>query len=160
VQCETAAERLGVRFLCDLEAESSLDMLEGWSELGADLRKRVRHVVSENQRVFAAVAAMRAHDGAQLGRLLNASHASLRDDFQVSTPEVDALVDAACKERDCFGARMTGGGFGGAIVALTKTGTAHSVAQRALHTYQQCVPAVRGTIVVPVNGELAAQGAT
>jgi galactokinase len=83
----------------------------------AVLRRRAGHVVSENARVEAAVTAVRSGEWAALGRLMTASHASLRDDFAVSTPELDGAVEAALSS-GALGARMTGGGFGGSTVAL------------------------------------------
>lgn len=103
--CEVAAARIGVRTL----REASLDQV-------AD-DPFARHVVSENQRVLEFVAALRAGDLARCGQLMGASHASLRDDFRVSTPELDALVDALV-HAGAYGARLTGAGFGGCVVAL------------------------------------------
>jgi galactokinase len=77
----------------------------------------VRHVLSENSRVDAAVAALETADMTALGRLLDASHASLRDDYEVSVPEVERAV-AACREAGALGARVMGGGFGGSVLAL------------------------------------------
>ena len=88
------------------------------------LRRRARHVLTENQRVRDTVAALRADDVGTLGELMAASHASLRDDFAVSVPEVDALVDRLVATDGVHGARMTGGGFGGCVVALTRPGAA------------------------------------
>lgn len=150
-QCETAAALLGVRLLCDLEVATDFESLEGWETLSEELRKRTRHVVSENLRVMAAVSAMHDHDGVALGALLDASHVSLRDDFQVSTAEVNALVDATRQAPGCLGARMTGGGFGGAIVALAHAGSGHLVATQALRAYHARVTAVRGCIVTPAE---------
>jgi galactokinase len=82
----------------------------------------VRHVISENKRVDAAVAALEAGDLAELGRLLDASHRSLRDDYDVSVPEVEAAVDT-CKSAGALGARIMGGGFGGSVLALFAPGT-------------------------------------
>lgn len=80
--------------------------------------RRARHVITENERTVAAVALVNAHQYADAGALMVASHASLRDDYEVSTPQLDALVELACAVPGVFGARMTGGGFGGCIVAL------------------------------------------
>jgi galactokinase len=84
--------------------------------------RRARHVVTENARVAAFVAALEAGDVEATGRLMDASHASLRDDFEVSTPVVDALVARLARMPGVLGARMTGGGFGGCVVALTRAG--------------------------------------
>ena len=77
---------------------------------------RVRHVVTENQRVRDAVAALEQADFARFGALLTASHVSLRDDFDVSLPAIDAIVERAIQTPGVFGARLTGGGFGGSVV--------------------------------------------
>jgi galactokinase len=82
------------------------------------LWRRCRHVVTENVRVQAAATALAAGDLATVGALMAASHASLRDDYEVSTPALDALVAAAVASPGCLGTRMTGGGFGGCTVSL------------------------------------------
>lgn len=92
-------------------------------------RKRVRHVLSENQRVVDAVEALRKRDIVRFGALMDASHVSLRDDYEVSTPEIDKLVELARSQKGVLGARITGGGFGGSIVVLTQAGQAAKVAQ-------------------------------
>jgi galactokinase len=86
------------------------------------LRRRARHVISENARVRSVAAALPAGDLATVGEALVASHASLRDDFEVSTPVLDALVDRLLATDGVFGARLTGAGFGGCVVALTEPG--------------------------------------
>jgi galactokinase len=98
-------------------------------ELEAGAPRRVRHVETENERVRAAVGALVRGDGAALGPLFAASQASLRDDYEVSTPTLDALV-AAALEAGAFAARMTGGGFGGSIVALAEPSRAEDVLTR------------------------------
>ena len=85
------------------------------------LRRRARHVVTENERVLAAAARLRRGDVAGCAELLNASHASLRDDFEISWPEADVAVDAAVAA-GALGARMMGGGFGGSVIALVPAG--------------------------------------
>jgi galactokinase len=92
-------------------------------------------VISENQRVLDARQALRDGNAATLGRLMNASHISLRDDFDVSVPDVDRLVELAQAEDAVFGARMTGGGFGGAIVGLANRSEAMATAQRIANAY-------------------------
>jgi galactokinase len=113
-------------------------------ELEAGQPPRVRHVESENERVRAAVAALEAGDVAALGPLFAASHASLRDDYEVSTPALDVLVQAAL-DAGAFAARMTGGGFGGSIVALAESGRAAGVLAGTR---------ARGWIVRPVDGAI------
>ena len=87
-------------------------------EAEAGVPKRMRHVHSEIARVHAFVEALRGHDFARMGRLLKESHQSLRDDFEVSTPTVDALVHRADSIEGCYGARILGAGFGGSMLAL------------------------------------------
>jgi galactokinase len=123
---------------------------EHWQSLEKVLQRRVYHVLSENQRVFAAAAAMRDNDPERLGRCLDASHASLRDFFDVSTPEVDALVEALRREDGCLGARMTGGGFGGAVVALARRGMGERVANNGATRYAEQVPGVSPKVISPM----------
>ena len=89
------------------------------------VRRRARHVVEENQRVLDFAAALRSHDLAAAGRLMVASHESLRDLYDTSTPVMDAAVAELCATAGVYGARMTGGGFGGCVVALTAPGALH-----------------------------------
>lgn len=110
-ECEQAAEALGVDRLASVGPDAVLRLED------EALKARVRHVITETARTRAAVRALRARDWAQLGTLLTASHVSLRDDFEVSCEELDLAVDAAL-EAKAFGARMTGGGFGGSAIAL------------------------------------------
>jgi galactokinase len=120
--CEEAARALGVSALRDVTDDP------GALEKIADpvLRRRARHVVTENYRVLATVALLRAGDIAGCGPLLSASHRSLRDDFEISWPQADAAVDAALAV-GALGARMTGGGFGGSIIALARARTSADV---------------------------------
>jgi galactokinase len=92
------------------------------AELEAGDARRVRHVDTENARVAAFADAVRRGDLTGAGRLMIASHASLRDDYEVSTPVLDGLVDRLCATPGVFGARLTGGGFGGCVVALATPG--------------------------------------
>ena len=126
-QCEAAARHFGVKALRDVTA-AQLEAAQG--ELDALTYRRARHVISENDRVLQACDAMAAGDAATLGRLLNASHLSLRDDFQVSNRELNLIVAAAQAHPACLGARMTGAGFGGCAVALvTDAGVENFVPQ-------------------------------
>jgi galactokinase len=111
--CERAARTLGVRDLRDAHLQD-LDKLSG-EEL-----KRARHVVTENARVLAAVEALRRHDFGAFGQFMYASHRSLRDDYEVSTPELDAFVEIAIQSA-ALGARLTGAGFGGCALALIRS---------------------------------------
>jgi galactokinase len=118
-ECEAAARQLGVGSLRELD----LADLPRAGELPDTLARRVRHVVSENARVLQAVDALARGDLAELGALLRASHASLRDDYEVSIAPIDLLVELAVARPEVYGARITGGGFGGSIVALSRPGT-------------------------------------
>ena len=114
--CERAVEMLGVRALRDVGLD---DLDDALARLDDDmLRKRVRHVVTENARVLEVVAVLRAHENlSAIGPALTASHASMRDDFEITVPEIDTVVTAALGA-GAHGARMTGGGFGGCVLAL------------------------------------------
>ena len=148
-ECERAAAALGVKLLCDLEhAENAVERFEAAS-LSSKLRARVSHVLSENRRVADAVDALRRKDGEHLGHLLRASHASLRDDFEVSTPEIDALVETAIAVPGCLGARITGGGFGGSIVVLTRKGEAAHVASETIENSARRLAHLQPRIVMP-----------
>jgi galactokinase len=129
--CEQAAQLLGVPQLRDL---TSAD-LPRLSALPERLQRRARHVITEDERVLEAVDALEARDLARLGSLFFASHASMRDDFEVSTPEIDLLVDLARQDPDVYGGRLTGGGFGGAVVILARAGAGRAVGQRLARAY-------------------------
>jgi galactokinase len=118
-QCEQAARHYGVKALRDLDLPTLIEGKAGLDELAY---VRARHVVSENAHTLAAVQALAANDLPALGALMAQSHASMRDDFAITTPRIDSLVtliDSAIAGRG--GARMTGGGFGGAVVAIMPT---------------------------------------
>lgn len=141
-ECERAAARLGVACLRDVDAENEARIVD----LPPPLDRRARHVVSECRRVLEAVAALRTGDVASLGGLFDASHASMRDDFEVSVPAVDALVEIT-KSAGALGARLTGGGFGGAIVALAPPGSASSIGAEAVSAFaRRC--GGRATVVI------------
>jgi galactokinase len=142
-ECDEAARRLGVASLRAVD----VDRLPSLA-LPPPLDRRVRHVVTENARVIDARDALRRGDAAALGALMSASHASMRDDFEVSTPEIDVLVRLAQDAPGVWGARLTGGGFGGSIVALARAHDAASVAQRIA---DRCRAEIRGrpAILVP-----------
>ena len=110
--CETAAAALGVPALRD----ATIDQIDQLTD--TRVRRRARHVITENARTLDAAQAMTAGDGAKLGRLMNASHASMRDDYDIVGPAQERMVTLAQQTPGCLGARMTGGGFAGACVAL------------------------------------------
>jgi galactokinase len=131
-ECERGARLLGVAALRDVtpaQFEAQADRLDEVT------RKRCRHIVTEDQRVLDAVAAMRAGDLARLGELMNASHVSLRDDYQVSCAELDAMVEAAWRQEGVWGARMTGAGFGGCAVSLVREEAAPAFVERVAAEY-------------------------
>ena len=118
--CITAAATLSVAALRD----ATLDQVGALND--KRIRRRALHVISENTRTLDAAAAMRAGNTAELGRLMNESHASLRDDYDVSGPALDRIVAMAQNTDGCLGARMTGGGFAGAAVALVESASSQS----------------------------------
>jgi galactokinase len=116
-------------------AERSTEVtLDSVDALDALSRRRLRHVVTENQRVLDFAAALERNDLAEAGALLLAGHASLRDDYEVSIPEIDLLVELA-GDAGAYGARLLGGGFGGSIVALTDTAQAAEIAAQVEAAY-------------------------
>ena len=112
--CEKGAALMGVASLRDLTVD---DLPRARTAMDDETFRRVRHVVTENQRVLDTVAALRAEGPHAIGELLDASHVSMRDDFEISVPELDLAVETA-QANGAIGARMTGGGFGGAAIAL------------------------------------------
>jgi galactokinase len=122
-QCEESARRLGVATLRDLDGDTFEDRA---GELPALLRKRARHVVHENARTLRAAQALRRGDVVAFGQLMNESHASLRDLYEVSSEELDLMSALARSFPGCRGARMTGAGFGGCVVALVQEAEAES----------------------------------
>lgn len=113
-ECEAAQDGIGVLRKASADSVEALD--------DPLLRRRARHVVTENERVRRCAAALTAGDLPAAGRLMGQSHASLRDDFDVSTPTLDTLVGRLAAMPGVFGARLTGAGFGGCVVALTRPG--------------------------------------
>ena len=139
-----AAARLGVDRLRDVGIEALLRI----EELPPVLRRRARHIVTENDRVQQAVAALRRGDAPALGRLFDASHASMRDDYEVSTAEVDTLVRLGQEHAAIYGARLTGGGFGGAVVMLAAAGEGIAAAVE-IRTRYHSLTARDAIIVMP-----------
>ncbi|MGY1608535.1 MULTISPECIES: galactokinase [unclassified Geodermatophilus] len=126
-QCEEAARRLGVELLCDVRDVAGLAALDDGTAEGAVLLRRARHVVTEDARVAEVVDLLRGGaDPRAIGPVLTAGHASLRDDFEVSVPELDTVVEVAL-DAGAHGARMVGGGFGGSAVALVDAGSVDAV---------------------------------
>ncbi len=135
-ECEQACIELGVTALREVTIVDEPRV----ERLPEPHRRRVRHVMTENARVMSAVAALRTGNLIRLGALLYASHESLRDDYEVSIPELDYLVAAAHSERDVVGARMTGGGFGGCALIVTTAGAAERVGEAVADRYAARYP--------------------
>jgi galactokinase len=135
-QCEAAAAFFDVPALRDVSL-SEFERRGG--ELEPLIRKRAQHVISENERTMQAVKAMEQGDPHRLGRLMTASHASLRDDFEVSSRELNIMVRIAQKQAGCYGARMTGAGFGGCAVALVRSSHVEPFADRVHQAYEAAV---------------------
>jgi galactokinase len=139
--CETGVKLLakhlpGIRALRDV----SIADLEAYKYvLPGTIYQRCRHVVTENERVFAAATALRSQDADQFGNLMYRSHASLRDDYEVSCKELDLLVDLASSSPGVYGARMTGGGFGGCTVNLVRTECATAFKTNIARTYEEAI---------------------
>ncbi|QOT17833.1 galactokinase [Paenarthrobacter sp. YJN-5] len=131
--CELGAQVLGVTALRDVGVED----LEAASGLLDEVTmRRVRHVVTENDRVLQTVELLGAQGPASIGPLLDASHTSMRDDFEISCPELDLAVDTA-RANGAIGARMTGGGFGGSAIALTPVGEEHKVRDAVVRSFAE-----------------------
>jgi galactokinase len=136
-ECEEAARRLGVVSLRDADDPAAIE------ELPQPWRRRARHVTSENARVREA----RHASAEDFGKLMNASHASLRDDYEVSIPQLDTLARLLQEDGNVYGAKLTGAGFGGACVALCRSGTARATGERVRAAY--AVTGGRAGVLVP-----------
>jgi len=125
-QCEEGARLMGVKALRDVTVE----MFEAHqARLPGVTARRCKHIVTEDQRTLDSVEALKRGDLAAFGKLMNASHASMRDWFEITTPDIDMLVEIQQNTPGCFGARMTGGGFGGCTVALVQDGAVPAVVE-------------------------------
>nr|WP_199295037.1 MULTISPECIES: galactokinase [unclassified Trichocoleus] len=137
-ECEEAARSLGVKALRDISDPQAVE------NLPEPQQRRARHVVTEDNRVLEVLQGVSAQ---RFGELMNASHASLRDDYEVSVPALDTLVAILQETPGVFGARLTGAGFGGACVALVEAGKAGAIAQNVLERYNNA--GNTGRILVP-----------
>jgi galactokinase len=132
--CEAAARLLGVPALRDVSTDGLDAALK---QLDDDvMRRRVRHIVTEDQRVLDTVALLHAGRIREIGPLLTASHASMRDDFEITVAQVDVAVEAALAA-GAYGARMTGGGFGGCVLALVDAHRADEVTAAVVTAYEK-----------------------
>jgi galactokinase len=155
-QCEAAARHFGVPALRDV---TIADFEARADELDEITRKRARHVITENQRTLDAAAAMTANDAKRLGTLMIESHISMRDDFEISSPALNAIVEISLATEGCVGARMTGGGFGGCAVALVRDEDAQSFIKSVAPEYERqtgytpalylCYPSQGASVVYP-----------
>ncbi len=152
-ECEQAAARLGVDLLRDVPDVAALDALADGTPEGEVLHRRARHVVTEDARVLRVVEALRSgEDPRAIGPLLTEGHVSLRDDFEVSVPLLDACVDAAL-ESGAHGARMVGGGFGGSALALVDADAVDAVTSAVTERFaREGAPAPRSFVAVPSAG--------
>ncbi|MDR0869765.1 MAG: galactokinase [Planctomycetaceae bacterium] len=140
-QCETAAKLLGVELLRDgtlagLEAAKSLF---GKEKEGEICFRRAKHVITEDDRTVAFGEALTAKNWKRCGELMYASHESMKNDFEITCPEIDALVEIAKDTDGTIGSRMTGGGFGGCTVSLVETAKIGSITERITEQYQKKV---------------------
>ena len=154
-QCEAAARFFAVPALRDVDMAAFAARAD---ELDPLARRRARHVISENERTLAAAEAMRRGDAGAMGQLMNASHVSMRDDFEISRAEMDVMVDLAQAQPSCFGARMTGGGFGGAAVALVRAATADAFTAGVLAAYRHATGLEPQAIVATATDGAAVVG--
>ena len=145
-QCEAAAAYFGVPKLRDVS----------WARFEAEqaglepvVRRRARHIISENARTLDAAEAMRQGDAAQLGQLMDASHVSMRDDFEITNDALNVMVEIAQAHLASFGARMTGGGFGGCAVALVRTDQAEQFAAEVARDYAAATGLTPAVYVTP-----------
>ena len=137
-QCEHALSQLQEHLPIKALGELSEETFEKYKEFITDPieRKRAKHAVYENQRALLAVQKLQEADLQSFGKLMNASHVSLRDDYEVTGPELDAMAAAAWEQPGVLGARMTGGGFGGCVVALVKTENVDTFKNNVARIYQ------------------------
>ena len=132
-RCESAADFFGVPALRDVDFDLFQRLA---SDLDETTQRRALHVITENDRTLQAVEAMRRGEVEALGVLMNKSHESLRDDYEVSSDALNAMVEAAQQHRACYGARMTGAGFGGCAVALVETEVADDFVEHTTAEYR------------------------
>ena len=141
-QCEAAAKFFGVSVLRDVTMESEDRGIPSCSIKAGDglddvTRRRALHVIGENDRTVRAAEAMRRGDAVETGRLMNESHRSLRDDFEVSSDALNAMVECASAHAACYGARMTGAGFGGCAMALIRADAARDFVAKTAAAYEK-----------------------
>jgi galactokinase len=153
-ECAEAARRLGeiLPGVTSLRDVSDEQLVRVEAALPAALGKRAKHVVHENARVLAAIERLRNQDAPGLGAILLEGHASLRDLFEVSHPDVDTLVELAQGMPGCFGARLMGGGFGGSTVNLVEAGLAEGFSEEIVRQYRRATGRVGQAWVCTTGG--------
>ncbi|KAL7053706.1 hypothetical protein AAHC03_026887 [Spirometra sp. Aus1] len=138
-ECAELAKLFGVDSLRELQSKIAQlpELIEKASAGLSDIHaKRLRHILTENDRVLQAVNAMKSADLVSLGKLMQESHASMRDDFEISCEEIDQIVEICASVPGVYGARMTGGGFGGCVVALVKPGSVKDLVTKINDAYK------------------------
>jgi galactokinase len=152
-ECEEAAVRLGVSLLREVDDVAALAVLDDGTTEGEVLLRRARHIVTEDARVLEVVGILRGGgDVRAIGPVLTAGHESLRDDFQISTDLLDAVVESSL-EAGAHGARMVGGGFGGSAIALVDADRVDAVAAAVTARFGEVgAPAPRTFVAVPSAG--------
>lgn len=153
-ECEQGVELLASKIpgICALR-DVSMEQLERFgSELPEVVRRRCRHIVSENARVIQAFEALKAHDLERVGRLMHESHVSMRDDYEISCAEVDTMVEIAQSQAGVIGARMTGGGFGGCTINLVRSDAADQFRAAIAKEYESRVN-IRPDIYITVASD-------
>jgi len=138
-QCEEAARVLG-EFIPGVSSlrDVNVDQFKGYQDqIPAPMQQRARHVITENQRVLAAVQALRTHNPVEFGILMDVSHDSLDEDYEVTCPELNLLVALARDSKGVYGSRMTGGGFGGCTVSLVEAGHVDAFCERVSTGYRE-----------------------
>jgi galactokinase len=149
-QCRQAARFLGAASLRDVTLQ---DLARASTALSETTLRRARHVVAEIERTRLAAQALQRGDAIEVGLLMNASHASLKEDFEVSSPELEAIVAASRRRPDCLGARLTGAGFGGCAVALVREGDLEGFASEVRDGYRSMSGReARITVCTPTAG--------
>ena len=152
-ECETALKQIqsgmGIDTLGDLTEEQFESVKMAITD--EDCRRRAKHAVYENQRTIQAVAALKADDIARFGQLMNESHVSLRDDYEVTGEELDTLVEEAWKIDGVIGSRMTGAGFGGCTVSIVKTETVDTFIERVGAAYKSTIGYAADFYVVEIG---------
>lgn len=134
-QCEAASKAFSVKALRDLSLEQ---LQQGIDEIDPVVFQRARHVITENDRTLEAAKALKENDLKRIGQLMAESHASMRDDFEITVPEIDSLVEIVKKQLgEQGGVRMTGGGFGGCIVAIMSPQKVNAVKQAVENEYKK-----------------------